>query len=298
MSITVGIVGVGNMGLPIARNLLGKGFTTLGYRRGPMDSFLAAGGIPVSSPQELAAGCDAVITILPSVEALEEVVSGEKGLVEGAGPGLIAIEMSGMPVEVKERQFDALRPLGVEMLDCPITGMPPMVADRTAVILGSGAKEAFEDCNSIFDAITDTTHYLGEFGMGSKMKFVSHTLVAIHNLAAAEAMALSEKAGFDLEQVVEVISNSAASSNAFKTRAPMMAAREFLPPQAPVSLLQEAVQQTLGFAEKTGSPTPLLSVVGECCERAVEQGLGDQDTAALFWVLAGDGDLPSGEPRP
>ena len=296
MGITIGIVGVGNMGLPLARNLIGGGFKVLGYRRGSMDGFLAAGGVPVNSPQELAAECDVVITILPSVEALDEVVSGEKGLVSGAKPGLIVIEMSGMPVEVKERQFDELQPLGVEMLDCPITGMPPMVTDRTAVILGSDDKETFDRCTSVFDSITDATHYLGAFGMGSKMKFVSHTLVAIHNMAAAEAMALSEKAGFNPQQVVEVISNSAASSKAFKTRAPMMTAREFLPPQAPVSLLQEAVQQTIHFAEEIGSPTPLLSVVASYCERAVEGGMAEQDTAALFSVLAGE-EIPTSPQR-
>lgn len=288
MSITVGIVGVGNMGLPIATNLIWGGFKVLGYRRGSMEDFLAAGGVPVNSPLELAAECDVVITILPTAEALDEVVSGEEGLAAGARPSLVVIEMSGMPVEVKEQQFNALRSIGATMLDCPITGMPPMVTDRTAVILGSGDKETFDSCGSIFDAITDTTHYLGEFGMGSKMKFVSHTLVAIHNLAAAEAMALSEKAGFDPKQVVEVISNSAASSNAFKARAPMMATREFLPPQAPVSLLQEAVQQTLNFAEEIGSHAPLLSVVAHYCERAFEEGLADQDTAALFSVIAGE----------
>ena len=286
MSTTVGIVGVGKIGLALAVNLIDGGLRVLGYRRGSMDDFLAAGGVPARSPRELAAECDVVITILPSIEALDEVVSGDEGLTSGALPGLVVIEMSGMPVEVKERQFDAPRPLGVEMLDCPITGMPPMVAARTAVILGSGDRATFDRCSPIFEAMTDAPHCLGGFGTGSKMKFVSHPLVAVHNTAAAEAMVLSEKAGLDPEVVVRIISDSAAGSNAFKARASTMASRKYLPAPGPVNVLREAVRQTTDFAEGLGSPTPLLSVVATYCDRAVAEGLGEQDTAALFSVLA------------
>ena len=291
MSMNVGIIGLGKMGLPIAASLLEYGFTVIGYRRQMIDDFITMGGIPAASSKEVAERADIVLTCLSNDEALLDAVSGEKGLVHGAHPGLIVVEISMLAIQAKELARRALEGGGAQMLDCPISGTPAMVLPRKTVFFGSGNKEAFERCMPVFKAITSNTFYLGEFGAGSKMKCVANLLVAVHVLAAAEAMVLSTKAGLDPEMVMQVISPSIAGSAQFAARALMMAARRYEPPLGSIHQAQEFIPLIKSFAKDAGCPTPLLDLAAQYYEKAVAEGRGDQDVAALFSVLGKEAGL-------
>jgi L-threonate 2-dehydrogenase len=291
MSRNVGIVGLGKMGLPLSASLLEKGFTVIGFRRHNMDDFVALGGTPASSSKEVAQRSDIVLTCLPSDEALIRAVSGENGLVHGAHPGLIVVEVSMLSIQAKERARSHLQRGGAEMLDCPISGTPAMVLPRKTVFLGSGNKEAFERCMPVFEAITDNSFYLGEFGAGSKMKCVANLLVAVHTLAAAEAMVLSTKAGLDPEMVMKVINPSIAGSTAFAARAPMMVAKRYEPPLGSISQVQEFIRLIDAFAKEVSCPTPMLDVAARYYDAAVAAGRGEQDVSALFAVLGEEAGL-------
>ena len=143
------------------------------------------------------------------------------------------------------------------------------------------------------DGVITLPAYMGslEKGAGSKMKCVANLLVAVHNLAAAEAMVLSTRAGLDPETVIKVISPSIAGSTMFAARAPMMAARHYVPPLGTIDQVQEFIPLIKGFAQDVGCPTPLLDLASGYYDRAVEEGRGGQDIAAMFSVLGKDAGL-------
>ena len=288
MSKNVGLVGLGKMGLPVALSLLEHGFTVYGYRRHMIDDFITMGGTPVASSKEVAQHSDIVLTCLPSDEALLEAVSGENGLIHGAHSGLVVVEISMLSIEAKEQALTQLQRVGVEMLDCPISGTPQMVLPRKTVFFGSGDEEVFHRCLPVFQAITDNNFYLGGFGVGSKMKCVANLLVAVHTLATAEAMVLSARAGLDPEMVMKVINPSIAGSAMFAARAPLMAARRYEPPLGTIHSVQEFIPQINALARDVCSPTPLLDVAAHYYDQAAAEGRGEQDLASLFSVLEGE----------
>lgn len=288
------MVGLGKIGLPIATNLLQAGFTVTGYRRGDMSEFAALGGHKAASSADVAAASDVVLTCLPGADDLAEVVSGDTGIVSGARPELVVVELSTLSLETKERCRDSLAAAGAQMLDCPISGMPAMVTARTAVLLGSGLKETFDRCAPVFREFTGQTPYLGEFGAGSKMKFVANLLLAVHNLAAAEALALASKAGLDLGHVIEVIKPSIAGSMVFATRAPLMAERRYTPAPGPVAMMLKDLGVIEPFAESVGGTMPLLATATEYYRRAEAEGRAEQDIASLFSVLLEEAESQTG----
>lgn len=286
MSIRVGIVGLGKMGLPIAARLIEKGFPVTGHRRHSMHDLASLGGTPAASNREVAERSDIVLTCLPNDQSLHEAVMGENGLVEGAHPSLIVVEISMLMLRAKEQARQALEQVGVTMLDCPISGTPPMIAPGKVVFFGSGDREAFEQAWPVFEAITSNSFYLGPFGAGSKMKCVANLLVAVHNLAAAEAMVLSMKAGLDPEMVMKVINPSIAGSAAFAARAPSMVARRYSPPLGSVSQVKEFILIIRELTESLNVPTPMLDVAEHYYEDAVASGHGEKDVAAIYALLS------------
>ncbi len=285
MGISVGIIGLGKMGLPLALSLLEHDFPVFGYQRHMVDDFVTMGGTPVSSSKEVAQHSDIVLTCLPTDAALLEATVGENGLIHGAHSGLIVVEISMLSIQAKEQALTQLQRVGVEMLDCPISGTPALVLPRRTVFFGSGDEEVFQRVLPVLQAITDNHFYLGGFGAGSKMKCVANLLVAVHNMAAAEAMILSAKAGLDLEMVMKVINPSIAGSAMFAARAPLMAARRYEPPMGSIHQAQEFIPLINELAKDVGSPTPLLNLAQRYYDLAVEQGRGEQDAAAMFSVL-------------
>ena len=223
----VGVIGLGKMGLPIARNLMERGFGVIGYRRSGSPELSDAGGIVAGSAAEVAAGADVLLSVVPDAEAVEEVIGGPSGTLKALRPGTIHIEMSTIDVPRKTRLRDEVQAKGGDLLDCPISGSPGMVAPRLATTFASGDPASVGKVSAVLDAISGPWVYTGEFGTGAQLKYIANLLLAVHTVAAAEAMALARRSGLDLELVQRALDNSIASSAIWKQRGPLMAERRW-----------------------------------------------------------------------
>jgi len=286
---TVGVVGIGKIGLPISQNLIKSGYRVLGYRRGSMAEFEKIGGIPARSPADLGAQADIVFSCLPSSEALEEVVQGESGLVRSARPGQIVVELGSHPVPVKERQIAPLAAKGAIFLDGEVSGTPGMVAQRKAVIYLGGDAQGCKKVEPVIAGFADSCICFGPFGAASKVKLVNNLLVAVHIAAAAEAMALGLKAGVDVDLMIKAIASGSGGSTQFGIRAPWMAQRRFLPAQGTAPALAHYFDMIDDFAASVGVATPMLDRAVGLYQRCIETGLGEQDVAVMVDVI---GSLP------
>ena len=282
---TVGFIGVGKIGLPIAENLIKSGYRVLGYRRGSLADFEKLGGIPARSPAEIAAQTDVVFSCLPSAEALDDVVQGPNGLLKSARAGQIIVELGSHPVPDKQRHVAPLAAKGAAFIDGEVSGTPGMVAARKAVIYLAGDKEACAKAERVVGGFADSCLYFGQFGAASRVKLVNNLLVAINIAATAEAMALGLKAGVDVDLMIKAIATGSGGSTQFGIRAPWMAQRRFLPAQGTAPALQHYFDMISDFADSIGVATPMLDRATELYDKFMEMDFGEKDVAAMVDVI-------------
>jgi 3-hydroxyisobutyrate dehydrogenase-like beta-hydroxyacid dehydrogenase len=290
---TVGLVGLGKIGLPIAQNLIKSGYRVLGYRRSAMTEFEKIGGVAARSPADIGAQTDMVLSCLPSAEALDEVVQGKDGLVRSARPGQIVVELGSHLVPDKERQIAPLAAKGAVFLDGEVGGTPGMVSARKAVIYLAGDAAAAKKAEQVVRGFSDICHYFGPFGAASKVKLINNLLVTIHMAAAAEAMALGLKAGVDVDLMIKAVASGSGGSTQFGIRAPWMAQRRFLPAQGDAIGLSHYFDLIGDFADRAGVATPMLDRAAELFYRCIDMGLGRQDNAVMVDVI---GKMPRVKP--
>jgi 3-hydroxyisobutyrate dehydrogenase-like beta-hydroxyacid dehydrogenase len=232
----------------------------------------------------VASGADIIVSVLPSVAALDDVVSGPQGILAAGRRGIVLVEASTFPIEDKER-VRGLCGDSVAMLDCPLSGTGAQAVTRDLAVYASGDREAFERCRAVFDGFARSCHYLGEFGNGSRMKFVANLLVAIHNVSAAEAFVLGMKSGLAPEDIYRVIADGAGSSRMFEVRGPLMVRGDYDAATMKVEIWQKDMKIIAEFAAQLGAPTPLLAASAAYYTAAMAQGRGAQDTASVCAVL-------------
>lgn len=285
---TVGLVGIGNMGSAMGRSLLDEGFDVVGFDLRPERQSLlqAAGGRSAASPADVLRHADRVVLSLPGSSALARVVSGESGLLEHARSGVVLAETSTLAIEDKVRASEQLADAGMTLLDCPISGTGAQARDRDIVFYASGPQRAFQRFEPVLLAMGRAAPWVGDFGAGSKMKFVSNLLVAVHTLAAAEALNLASHSGLDPATTHELLVAGAGTSRMLEVRGPMMIAGDFPGDSATVRVLGKDVELIRDFADRSDVPTPLLSMVSSFFTSARGQGLADADPAALAAVLS------------
>lgn len=281
-----GMIGLGIMGGAIARNLVERGWTVIGFDvDAARCAALARDGVRIAgSVGDVARAAEIVLTSLPSPAAAVSVAS------EIAASGTaqrIVLELSTLALADKLRFKETLEAAGHIALDCPLSGTGAQAAMRDLVVYASGDSAAIARAAPLFADFARHSADLGAYGNGSRMKFIANHLVAIHNVAAAEAMVLAERAGLDLAQVVEMISPGAGGSRMFQMRAPMMAARDYQPATMRVSTWKKDMAIIAAFAESLGCETPLFTLTQPVYAQALATGLGDSDTAAVFEVLRG-----------
>ena len=284
MSKVVGIVGLGIMGGAIARNLHAAGWKVIGFDTDPARrQDLAEDGITmVLDPASVARLAPVVITSLPKPEALHATAAALAGLGE---PGRVLVETSTFTLQDKLAAARVLREAGHTMLDCPLSGTGSQAVTRDLVVYASGDTEAIILLGPLFAGFARAVHDLGAFGNGTRMKFVANLLVAIHNVASAEAMVLARKAGLDPAQVVELVQGGAGNSRVFELRAPMMAAECYTPPSMRIAMWQKDMAVIGEYAAALGCPVPLFNATQPYYAAAMAQGLGGEDTAAVCAVL-------------
>jgi len=274
----VGVVGLGIMGGAMSANLVKAGFEVRGYdisaaRRAALKR---AGGRPVSSVASL--GSKIIITSLPSAAALHQVAAQLKH-------ECIVIETSTLPIKEKVKARDALQRKGITLLDCPLSGTGAQAKTRDLVAFGSGDRRAFSRTIPILKGFSRAHHYLGEFGNGSKMKYVANLMVAIHNVSAAEAFVLGMKAGLSPKMIYDVQANSAGTSRMFQVRGPMMVAGRYDDATMKNEVWQKDMKIIGDYARRLGVATPTFKASAGVYKAAMARGFAKQDTAAVCAVL-------------
>jgi putative dehydrogenase len=285
---TVGIIGLGIMGGAIARNLVERGWAVVGFDTEPArrSELALAGATIVNGTRAVASRASVIMTSLPNADAAHAVATEIAGCGE---PARDVIELSTFTIADKMRFKAILEPAGHIALDCPLSGTGAQAAVRDLVVYASGDSAAIARCAELFADFAKQSADLGEYGNGSRMKFVANHLVAIHNVASAEAMLLAERAGLDLNQVIEMVAPGAGGSRMFQMRAPMMANRTYEPATMRISTWKKDMAIIAEFAAELGCETPLFTMTQPVYTQAMAMGLGDQDTAAVFEVLKANG---------
>jgi 3-hydroxyisobutyrate dehydrogenase/glyoxylate/succinic semialdehyde reductase len=223
-----------------------------------------------------------VMTSLPTPAAVEDVAQKIAG--SGQPPRIVA-ELSTLAIADKLRFEAILNKAGHIALDCPLSGTGAQAKVRDLIVYASGDSNAIAQCKDLFSDFAKQSADLGRYGNGSRMKFVANHLVAIHNVATAEAMVLAERAGLDPKMVVDMVGPGAGGSRMFQMRAPMMVDGTYEPATMKVSTWKKDMAIIAEFAEDVGCATPLFTLTQPVYSEALAIGLGDQDTAAVFEVL-------------
>lgn len=280
----VGMIGLGIMGSAMSANLVKAGFSVFGYdmvsaRRAALKR---AGGRPARSGEEVGEHATVIVTSLPSAEALGEVST---QLAATGHAGQIVIETSTLPIEVKQAARKRLAVRGITLLDCPLSGTGAQARTKDLVVLASGERSAYRKCIPVFEGFARAHYLIGPFGDGSKMKFIANLLVAIHNVAAAEALVLGMKSGLDPALVLKVMSNGAGTSRMLEVRGPMMVKGDYSEATMKVAVWQKDMKIIGEYARSIDCPTPLFLASAPFYTAAMAMGRGDEDTGSVCAVL-------------
>jgi len=283
---TVGIVGLGIMGGAIAKNLSAAGWQVIGFDIAKERCAEAkATGVEIAkSAADVAAKATNILVSLPKPEALTATV---EAIADAKLPRRVIAELSTFSIQDKETAEATLRAAGHVMLDCPLSGTGAQARTKDLVVYASGDAQAIQGLMPVFADFSRQAHDLGAFGNGMKMKFVANLLVAIHNVASAEAMVLGIKAGLDPAQIFKLIQAGAGNSRVFELRAPMMVEDRYDGDNLTMrnSTWQKDMKVIGEYAASVGCPTPLFSASEPIYRAALSTGFADQDTAAVCAVL-------------
>jgi 3-hydroxyisobutyrate dehydrogenase-like beta-hydroxyacid dehydrogenase len=281
---TVGIVGLGIMGSAFAKNLVAAGWRVIGYDNDPKRTrAMAKTGIKIAkNVGALAAEVPTIIVSLPSPKALDVTV---KAIVGARVPRRVVIEASTFTLADKQKAERALRKGGHIMLDCPMSGTGAQARVKDLVVYASGDRKSIAKLKPLFADFSRKAYDLGAFGNGSRMKYVANLLVAIHNVASAEAMVLGMKAGLDPQMIFDTVSSGAGNSRIFELRAPMMAQNRYDTPTMKMSVWQKDMKVIGEFARQLRCPIPMFSATLPVYAAAMKSGHADDDTAAVCAVL-------------
>jgi 3-hydroxyisobutyrate dehydrogenase-like beta-hydroxyacid dehydrogenase len=281
---TVGIVGLGIMGGAFAHNLVAAGWRVLGYDIDPgrRRAMTRAGIEMMPDAKSLAAQAPTIITSLPKPSALDATVAAI--VAAKIGPRVI-VEASTFTLDDKLKAERALAKAGHTMLDCPVSGTGSQARMKDLVIYASGDSKAIGKLRPLFAAFSRAAHDLGKFGNGSRMKYVANLLVAINNVASAEAMVLGLKAGLDPQTVFEMVATGAGNSRVFELRAPMMVKDRYDEATMKVSVWQKDMAVIGQYAKQLRCPTPMFDASVPVYNKAMKSGHAAHDTASVCAVL-------------
>jgi L-threonate 2-dehydrogenase len=284
MDKSVGIVGLGIMGGAIARNLVERGWRVIGFDiDAARQTELASANVTIAGDiGQVARDAPVIMTSLPGAAAAVDVA---QIIANSDQSPRIVVELSTLTLVDKLRFEAILNKAGHIALDCPLSGTGAQAKNRDLVVYASGDSHAIAKCMGLFADFAKQSADLGKYGNGSRMKFVANHLVAIHNVATAEAMILAERAGLDPKMVVEMVGPGAGGSRMFQMRAPMMVEGVYEPATMKVSTWKKDMAIIAEFADDVGCATPLFTLTQPVYAEAMAMGLGDQDTAAVFEIL-------------
>lgn len=286
MKETVGFIGLGIMGQGMAQNLIANGYALNVWNRTParMDPFCAAGARCCSSPADLAAHSDIIITCVSNTADVEEVILRENGVIFGAREGSLVIDMSTISPETTRYLAGSLEQKGVFMLDAPVSGGSEGAKQGTLSIMVGGSEDQFARALPVFQAMGKTITHVGAIGAGQTVKLVNQILVVVTMLGVSEALLFAEAGGLDLKKTLDAVSQGAAGSWALSNRGPQMIARDWRPGFT-IDLQQKDLRLVLEAADELGVPLLGTSIIFQLYRSLQDQGLGSDGNHALVKAL-------------
>jgi putative dehydrogenase len=292
MSRNVGVIGLGAMGLGVARSLLRAGFRVhaCDLRREVLQAFVAEGGVGCASPAELGAQCEVVITLVVNAAQTETVLFGERGddgALAAMKPGSVVIASATVAPEFASDLGKRVEAAGLQMLDAPVSGGAARAASGEMTMMTSGPAAAYAACEDVLAAIAGKVYRLGAaHGVGSKVKIINQLLAGVHIAAAAEAMALGLREGVEPNALYDVITHSAGNSWMFENRVPHILAGDYTPSSA-VDIFVKDLGLVLDTARRTKFPLPLSAAAHQMFMMASTAGHGGEDDSAVVKIFPG-----------
>jgi len=283
---TIGFIGLGIMGKPMARNLLAAGYELTVHSRspGPVEELVADGAKRAASPREVAAASTVTITMLPDTPDVEEVLAGVEGVVEGAATGTLVIDMSSIDPDASRSIARTFAERGVGVLDAPVSGGERGAIDGMLSIMVGGDEAAFERAAPIFEVLGANIVHVGPSGAGQVAKACNQLVVASTIEAVAEALLLAERSGVDPAKVREALLGGFAGSKILEVHGQRMLDRAF-DPGFRIRLHRKDARIVEDAAAATASPIPAFAVVAGQLQRALDAGDGERDHSGLFSEL-------------
>ena len=292
MAEQIGFVGLGIMGKPMARNLMQAGYALTVYDivGEPVEELATEGATPAASSAEVAATTDKIITMLPDSADSERAILGPNGVLEGAKPGSIVIDMSSISPIVSQKIAAECARQGVAMLDAPVSGGEPGAINGTLAIMVGGRQEIFDQCVDLLQVMGGNVALTGEVGAGNTTKLANQIIVALNITALSEALVLAQKAGVDPEKVFQAIRGGLAGSAVMEAKAPMMLDRNF---QAGfrIRLHQKDLRNVLQAAQELNVPLPATALVQQMLGALVNAGESEADHSAILHFVENLADI-------
>lgn len=282
MKKTVGFIGLGIMGKPMAKNLLKAGFPLMVYSRSKdsIEDLTKEGAFPALSPKEVAERSDVIITMLPDSPEVRDVILGENGVIHGIKPGTLMIDMSSINPLVTIEIAKILQERGVKMLDAPVSGGEMGAIQGTLAIMIGGDEKGFNACIDIFEAMGKTIVRVGDIGAGGFTKLVNQIIVALNIAAVGEAFTLGVKAGLDPQIIYEAIRGGLAGSHVLDAKAPKIFERNFKP-GFKIRLHHKDLNNALSTGRDLGVPLPLTSIIQQIIISLMAEGRAEEDHSAI-----------------
>ena len=284
----IGFVGMGLMGRPMVRRLIMAGFPVQVWNRSKekarelLDAGAAWGG---DTPANLARAVDVVITMVTDSAASEEVICGQDGVLAGAHPGLVLIDMGSIAPEMSRAIASKAEARGVTMLDAPVTGNPKVASEGKLGIMAAGPKTAYDACMPLFEAMGVKIIHVGETnGQGTTLKLINNLILGVAIEAVAEALVLAGKAGIDPVKVVEITSVGGARTGAMETRGSRMIRHDFSPHFSTDNMYKD-LSQAMKLAEEVGAFLPAAGISLEMLRAVKNRGDGNLDSASVITVI-------------
>jgi 2-hydroxy-3-oxopropionate reductase len=278
----IGLIGLGIMGKPMAKNMLKAGYTDLlvsDLNKAAVEEVVAAGA-KAASNTEIGESCDVVLTMLPNSPQVKAVMLGEDGVAAHMKAGQIFVDMSSInPVASKEIAA-VLAEKGVEMLDAPVSGGEPKAIDGTLSFMVGGKQEIFDICKPLLETMGASVVRCGDIGAGNTTKLANQIIVACNIQALAEALTLAQKAGVDPQLVFEAIHGGLAGSTVMNAKAPMMIAGNDAP-GFKIDLHIKDLNNALDCAHSVGAPVPMTAEVQEILQWLHNHEGGQKDHSAI-----------------
>ena len=282
----IGFIGLGIMGKPMSRNLLKTGCSVVVYdvRPDPVAELKAAGAIPAASCSDAAARSEIIITMLPDGPDVERAVLGPEGVLAGARPGSVIVDMSSISPNVSQKVATASALKGVDFLDAPVSGGEPKAIDGTLSIMVGGEPSVFERVRPVLQKMGSAVTLTGPVGAGNTTKLANQIIVACNIAAMGEALVLATRAGLDPEVVFNAVKGGLAGSNVLNAKAPMVIARNFKPGFR-IELHQKDLRNALLAAESAKVSLPLTSLVQQMLMALMNEGKGQLDHSAIVQFI-------------